>query len=43
MPFVHLTPDKVAVISRQISLALVGTIILSSIRPVLRRVAMVRF
>ncbi|KAI0758814.1 Abscisic acid G-protein coupled receptor-domain-containing protein [Fomes fomentarius] len=39
LPFVHLAPDKVAVISRQISLALVGAIILSSIRRVLRGVA----
>ncbi|KAI1787372.1 Abscisic acid G-protein coupled receptor-domain-containing protein [Ganoderma leucocontextum] len=39
LPFVHLPQDKVAVISRQISLALVGAIILSSIRRVLRGVA----
>ncbi|KAM5533491.1 hypothetical protein V8D89_012828 [Ganoderma adspersum] len=39
LPFVHLPQDKVAVISRQISLALVGVIILSSIRRVLRGVA----
>ncbi|TFK90899.1 hypothetical protein K466DRAFT_596556 [Polyporus arcularius HHB13444] len=41
LPFVHLPQDKVAVISRQISLALVGVIILSSIRRVLRGVASV--
>ncbi|KAI0742936.1 Abscisic acid G-protein coupled receptor-domain-containing protein [Daedaleopsis nitida] len=39
LPFVDLPQDKVAVISRQISLALVGVIILSSIRRVLRGVA----
>ncbi len=39
LPFVHLPQDQVAVISRQISLALVGAIILSSIRRVLRGVA----
>ena len=42
LPFVHLPPGKVAVISRQISLGLVGAIILSSIRRVLRGVAGVR-
>ena len=42
LPFVHLPADKVAVLSRQISLALVGAIILSSIRRVLRGVAGVR-
>ncbi|KAI0772351.1 Abscisic acid G-protein coupled receptor-domain-containing protein [Trametes elegans] len=39
LPFVHLPQDKIAVISRQISLGLVGVIILSSIRRVLRGVA----
>lgn len=39
---VHLEEDGVAVISRQISLGLVGVIILSSIRLVLRGVARVR-
>ncbi|KAI8996260.1 Abscisic acid G-protein coupled receptor-domain-containing protein [Trametes punicea] len=39
LPFIHLPQDKVAVISRQISLGLVGVIILSSIRRVLRGVA----
>ncbi|KAI0633056.1 Abscisic acid G-protein coupled receptor-domain-containing protein [Trametes polyzona] len=39
LPFIHLPPDKIAVISRQISLGLVGAIILSSIRRVLRGVA----
>ncbi|EJF60185.1 hypothetical protein DICSQDRAFT_155930 [Dichomitus squalens LYAD-421 SS1] len=39
LPFVHVPPDKVAAISRQVSLALVGVIILSSIRRVLRGVA----
>ena len=42
LPFVHLPQGKVAVISRQISLALVGAIILSSIQRVLRGVAGVR-
>ncbi|KAI0651100.1 Abscisic acid G-protein coupled receptor-domain-containing protein [Trametes meyenii] len=41
LPFVHLQQDKIAVISRQISLGLVGVIILSSIRRVLRGVARV--
>ena len=40
---VHIEEDGVAVISRQISLGLVGVIILSSIRLVLRGVARVRF
>ncbi|KAJ2985789.1 hypothetical protein NUW54_g10030 [Trametes sanguinea] len=39
LPFVHLPQDKIAVISRQISLGFVGIIILSSIRRVLRGVA----
>ncbi|PIL25812.1 transporter [Ganoderma sinense ZZ0214-1] len=39
LPFVSLPQDRVAVLSRQISLALVGAIILSSIRRVLRGVA----
>ncbi|CDO77486.1 hypothetical protein BN946_scf184902.g20, partial [Trametes cinnabarina] len=39
LPFVHLQQDKIAVISRQISLGFVGIIILSSIRRVLRGVA----
>ncbi|RPD63395.1 hypothetical protein L227DRAFT_497439 [Lentinus tigrinus ALCF2SS1-6] len=39
LPLVNVAQDKVAVISRQISLALVGVIILSSIRRVLRGVA----
>ena len=42
LPFVHVPQDKVAAISRQVSLALVGIIILSSIRRVLRGVAGVR-
>ncbi|KAI0830332.1 Abscisic acid G-protein coupled receptor-domain-containing protein [Trametes gibbosa] len=39
LPFIHLPQAKIAVISRQISLGLVGAIILSSIRRVLRGVA----
>ncbi|OSC96409.1 hypothetical protein PYCCODRAFT_1421048 [Trametes coccinea BRFM310] len=39
LPFVRLPQDKIAVISRQISLGFVGIIILSSIRRVLRGVA----
>ncbi|KAI0331388.1 hypothetical protein GY45DRAFT_1322435 [Cubamyces sp. BRFM 1775] len=39
LPFVQLPADKIAVISRQISLGFVGIIILSSIRRVLRGVA----
>ena len=42
LPFVDVPQDRLAVISRQISLALVGVIILSSIRRVLRGVASVR-
>ncbi|KAJ3542078.1 hypothetical protein NM688_g6011 [Phlebia brevispora] len=38
-PSIQLSPDEVAVVSRQISLGLVGIIILSSIRTVLRGVA----
>lgn len=41
LPSVHIPPEDVAVISRQISLALVGVIILSSLRLVLRGVARV--
>ncbi|TFY61413.1 hypothetical protein EVJ58_g4526 [Rhodofomes roseus] len=41
LPSVHIGDDGVAVISRQISLGLVGVIILSSIRLVLRGVARV--
>ncbi|KAL1943310.1 hypothetical protein VTO73DRAFT_4385 [Trametes versicolor] len=39
LPFIHLPEDKISVISRQISLGLVGAIILSSIRRVLRGVS----
>ncbi|KAH9886708.1 Abscisic acid G-protein coupled receptor-domain-containing protein [Cubamyces lactineus] len=39
LPFVQLPADRIAVISRQISLGFVGVIILSSIRRVLRGVA----
>jgi len=39
LPSVHMPPEDIAVISRQISLGLVGVIILSSIRLVLRGVA----
>ncbi|KAJ8469136.1 hypothetical protein ONZ51_g9199 [Trametes cubensis] len=39
LPFVQVPADKIAVISRQISLGFVGIIILSSIRRVLRGVA----
>ncbi|OJT11296.1 Golgi pH regulator [Trametes pubescens] len=39
LPFIHLPQDKISVISRQISLGLVGAIILSSIRRVLRGVS----
>lgn len=42
LPFIHLPEDKISVISRQISLGLVGAIILSSIRRVLRGVSRVR-
>ncbi len=41
LPFIHLPQDKISVISRQISLGLVGAIILSSIRRVLRGVSRV--
>lgn len=41
LPFIHLPEDKISVISRQISLGLVGAIILSSIRRVLRGVSRV--
>ena len=41
LPAVHVAPADVAVLARQISLALVGAIILSSIRLVLRGVARV--
>ena len=41
LPFVDVPQDRLAVISRQISLALVGVIILSSIRRVLWGVARV--
>lgn len=41
VPAVHISTEQVALISRQISLALVGLIILSSIRRVLRGVARV--
>lgn len=40
-PAIHLEPDDIAVVSRQISLGLVGIIILSSIRRVLIGVARV--
>lgn len=42
MPIVHVDADGIAMIARQISLGLVGVIILSSIRMVLRGVARVR-
>ena len=42
LPFVRVAPETVAVLARQISLALVGAIILSSIRRVLQGVARVR-
>ncbi|KAH9931624.1 Abscisic acid G-protein coupled receptor-domain-containing protein [Epithele typhae] len=41
LPFVHVAQGRVAVISRQISLILVGVIILSSIRRILQGVARV--
>lgn len=42
LPSVHMEKEEIAVIGRQISLGLVGVIILSSIRMVLRGVARVR-
>ena len=42
LPLVRVAPETVAVLARQISLALVGAIILSSIRRVLQGVARVR-
>ncbi|EJD04899.1 uncharacterized protein FOMMEDRAFT_132741 [Fomitiporia mediterranea MF3/22] len=41
LPFVHLSLEQISAISRQVSLALVGVIILSSVRSVLRAVSRV--
>ena len=41
MPMVHMSDDEVAAISRQISLVLIGAIILSNVRNILRRVSRV--
>ena len=42
LPFVRLAPEQVALLARQVSLALVGAIILGSIRRILLGVARVR-